>query len=72
MSFFQTFEVKPEPVAIPFQYFYAVAASVAEYKHCPVTWVKFETSLHNGDKPVDAFPHVCLTAGEKYPFSGKA
>lgn len=72
MSFLQAFEIQPESVAVPFQYFNAIPAPVAEYKHRFVKGVKFEAAFYNGSESVDILAHICLTASEKNALSGEA
>jgi len=72
MPFFQSLEIQPKTVAVPFQYLYAVTVPVAEHKYRAAKRVKLEAAFHYRGQSIDAFAHIRFPAREINALPAKA
>ena len=58
LAAFEPLVMDPESIHIPLKNFYFISLVVCENKHGGRKGIQSKTCLHNGDKPVDGFPHI--------------
>jgi hypothetical protein len=65
MTLFETLEIQPKPISVPFEYFHAISASIAKHEQRPVEWIQFETVLYDHSQSIDRLSHVRVPAREE-------